>query len=204
MAALLAEGLGLGLSTGLACLGACVPVLAPYLLAEERAWRRDLRILVEFLLGRLAAYLLFAVAVGMAGSALGAPPAWLSGASLLACGVLLLCYAFVRTMPRLDLCARVAGNPAFKAAPFLLGFLAGISPCPPFIAGLARLMTIDSVLGCAAYFAAFFVGTTVYVLPVLLALPLKALERLRRAAVIAAGLCGLWFTALGLSSLLRG
>ncbi|MBI5622154.1 MAG: sulfite exporter TauE/SafE family protein [Elusimicrobia bacterium] len=204
MTALLLEGLGLGLSTGAYCAAACVPVLAPYLLAEEKGFTRDLLVVGKFLLGRLAAYLLFAIAAGLAGSALGPLPAWLSGASLLACGALLLGYSLVRGLPGLDLCARLSGNPAFKGAPFLLGFLVGVNPCPPFVAGLARLLTVGSVAGCAAYFTAFFVGTTVYVLPVLLAVPLKAAERLRSAAGMAAGLCGLWFCGLGLSRLLRG
>lgn len=201
MTALLAEGLGLGLSTGLYCVGACVPVLVPYLLAEERGWERDLVLLGKFLLGRLAAYLLFAVVVGAAGASLGAPPPWLSGASLLACGLLLLAYAFTRSLPRLDLCATVSRSPALRQAPFLLGFLVGANPCPPFVAGLARLLTVGSVAGCVAYFSAFFVGTTAYVLPVLLAVPLKAVERLKSAAAIAAGLSGLWFIGLGLARL---
>ena len=60
MTALLAEGFGLGLSTGLYCLGACAPLFVPYLLAEGGGWRPQLRALVEFMAGRLAAYLLFA------------------------------------------------------------------------------------------------------------------------------------------------
>ncbi|MBI4677616.1 MAG: sulfite exporter TauE/SafE family protein [Elusimicrobia bacterium] len=200
---LIAEGLGLGLSTGLYCLGACAPVLVPYLLAEEPRFRRDLMVVGQFLLGRLAAYLLLAVVVGLAGARLTAMPGWVTGPALLVCGLVLLGYAFMRGAPRLDACARASASPAVRNIPLLMGFLVGINLCPPFMAGLVRLATIGSVAGCVAYFTAFFAGTTVYVLPVLLAAPLKSVERLRAAAAIACGLSGLWFAGLGLAKLLR-
>ena len=62
------EGFFLGLSTGLYCLGACAPVFVPYLLAEGSGGRFQARAVAEFMAGRLAAYLLFAVAVGALGA----------------------------------------------------------------------------------------------------------------------------------------
>lgn len=202
MTALLAEGLALGLSTGLACVGACLPAILPCMLAEEGRPSRAVGALLQFLAGRLAAYLLFAVTAGLAGANMSTLPPWFAGAALLASGLVLLGYSVVRAAPTLGPCARLAGSPAVRGTPLLLGFLAGINICPPFVAGLVRLLTIGSVAGCLAYFSAFFVGTTVYLLPVLLAVPLRQVERLKSGAAIAAGLSGLWFAGLGLARLL--
>jgi len=55
MPALFFEGALLGLSTGFYCLTACLPLLAPYLLAEGKAlWRENFKILMQFLGGRQA------------------------------------------------------------------------------------------------------------------------------------------------------
>ncbi|MBI5211694.1 MAG: sulfite exporter TauE/SafE family protein [Elusimicrobia bacterium] len=197
MKALFAEGLALGLSTGLYCLGACAPFLVPYLLAEETGWRRDLTVLGKFLIGRLAAYMLFAVVVGYLGARAATPPPWLTGVAFLLCGLALIGYAVARNAPRPGACGRLAA----PGMPLLMGFLAGINICPPFTAGLVRLLTLGSVGRCVVYFAAFYLGTTVYVAATLLLAPLKAVPRLRAAASIACGLSGLWFAAMGLAAL---
>ncbi|MCX5789809.1 MAG: sulfite exporter TauE/SafE family protein [Elusimicrobia bacterium] len=204
MTLLLGEGFALGLATGLYCLGACAPLLAPYLLCEsEGAFGRGARLLLEFMAGRLAAYLLFAAAA----SKLGARYPGLAGgrvvaAGLLLSGLLMVLYAVVRSAPRLSVCAPWADSAAVRRLPFAFGFLVGINVCPPFAAGLLRLVSLASPAKGMVYFAAFFVGTTVYMLPFLVAAPLSRGPRLRSAAALASGLAGLWFAGLGLYRLL--
>lgn len=202
MSALLAEGFALGLSTGLYCLGACAPLMAPYLLAEAPGMRKNLRLAAEFLAGRLAAYLLFAAAVGWAGERWsGAVPPRLLGAGLLLSGLGMLWYAVFRGAPRFGLCLPPAAARPLAAFPFALGFLVGINVCPPFAAGMLRIVSLGGSARAAAYFAAFFAGTTLYMLPFLAAAPLSRFKRLPDIAALASGLCGAWFALLGLSRL---
>lgn len=201
MMSLLAEGFSLGLATGLYCLGACGPLLVPYLLAEgEGGLRPNLRMLAEFLAGRLAAYLLFAAAVGFIGARRpGTVPAWVLGAGYLASGLLLCLYSLAKNAPRWNLCASLARSATLRRLPFALGFIVGLNVCPPFAAGLVRLLELADPARGAAYFAAFFAGTTLYVLPLSAAAPLARFERLRAVASLASGLAGLWFMGLGVS-----
>jgi sulfite exporter TauE/SafE len=55
------DGFILGLSNGATCVAYCAPVLVPYLLGEGRSIRQNSVLTVQFLLGRLLGYLLFAV-----------------------------------------------------------------------------------------------------------------------------------------------
>lgn len=201
MTALLAEGFGLGLSTGFYCLGACAPLLIPYLLAEERGWLSQARIVAEFLAGRLAAYLVFALAVGVLSARLGAAPPWAVGTGLVLSGSLMLAYAAVKNAPVPSLCGPLSRSAVLRRFPLLLGFAVGINLCPPFVAGLVRLAALRDVPAGMLYFAAFFAGTALYTLPVVAAAPFSRIARLRDIACVASALAGLWFVGLGVARL---
>ena len=62
-------------------------------------------------------------------------------------------------------------SPALSA--FALGVAAGLNVCPPFIAAAGRAAALG-VLGGAAYFALFFVGTSAWMLPLSLLPRLQA------------------------------
>ncbi len=203
MSALLLEGFALGLSTGLYCLGACAPLFVPYLLAEARqGLRPNALVILEFLAGRLAAYLLFAAGASLLGQKAGAVPGWLLGAGIFLSGVLLSLYAVARNAPHLSFCLPLSRALGAARLPFLFGFLVGINVCPPFTAGLVRLLALRDLPAGVLYFSAFFLGTTLYMLPMLATAPLSRVQRLRGVASIASALSGLWFMGLGLSKIL--
>ena len=165
--------------------------------------RRSAWMLAEFMMGRFAAYLVFAVAVTSFGArhpGFSSKP--MIAVGLLVSGLLMLVYSLMRNAPRLSFCAPLAGSAALRRLPLAFGFLVGINVCPPFAAGLLRLLSLGGPAAGAAYFTAFFAGTTVYMLPFLAAAPLARWERLRSVAALASGLAGLWFAALGAFRLL--
>lgn len=204
MSALFAEAFALGLSTGPYCLSSCAPLLVPYMLADGRGWKGSALLLAEFVLGRLAAYLLFGALAGALGSAFaGRLPPRLLSLALLVSGLLLLAALALKAAPKLPLCAWAMRSKSAQRLPFVLGFLVGINVCPPFAAGLVRVLELGGALRGLAYFAAFFAGTTLYLLPLFAVVPLGVHERLRNAGVLACGLSGLWFAGLGLLGLLR-
>ncbi len=61
------QGFFLGLASGTACLANCAPVFLPYLLGEGEKIPKNYILLGQFLGGRLAGYLLFALLAWAAG-----------------------------------------------------------------------------------------------------------------------------------------
>lgn len=188
----------LGLSSGTSCLASCAPFLMPILAVnggEKRSRRAGLVAL--FLLGRLAAY----VAVGFLAGGVGALAAgylapgvdhlllrvgWaLGGVVLLAGGLAGL------KGPRV--CGFLATRENHPLSALTLGLAAGLNLCPPFIAAASRAAVLGS-MGGALYFALFFLGTSLWMLPFgLLPTFRKHAEELRAVARITMVLLGAYF-----------
>ncbi|MFA6092578.1 MAG: sulfite exporter TauE/SafE family protein [Elusimicrobiota bacterium] len=203
----IAEGFVLGLSTGPYCLTSCAPLFFPYMLADGReGWKAHVLFFCELLAGRLAAYLLFGLLAGTAGAFFPAArsPKIMSGA-LLCSGALLLCVPAFKVFPSgpARLCGWALRSRAVRRMPFALGFLAGINLCPPFAAGLVRVLELGGAWAGAGYFTAFFLGTSLYLLPLLVSFPLAAHQRVKDIGLILCCLMGLWFCGLGLAGLLK-
>ncbi len=215
------EGFGLGIATGPYCFTACAPLLVPYLMAEGRqVWKGNFLLLLEFMAGRLAAYLLIGAMAGLVGTRFsGQLPQGLLSAAILVSGVLMLLVAAMKLMPRqnsgenraarfwsaapLALCHWASGSRWVRRIPFVLGFVVGVNLCPPFVAGLMRVLQQGHPGWGAAYFAAFFVGTSLYLLPVMALVPVVFQKRASFVGSLACALTGLWFTVLGAAGLLR-
>lgn len=164
----------LGLASGPACVASCGPVLIPSLLAERTGLHVHARYLSLFLATRLVGYLLFAVVAWELGAlvSLQAPtrPLIFAVINLLLAGVLLryaysVGKAYNRPLERRELVTigtavkhRISGAAA-------IGFLTGISLCPPFVAAGVRAAESASLASAILFFAFFFLGTSVWFLP---------------------------------------
>lgn len=203
MPALFSEGFLLGLSTGFYCLASCLPLLAPYLLAEGKAaWKFNFYIFLQFLGGRFAAYMLFALLASLAGKAgRYALPPWLLPASMAGCGLLMSFLAVSRVSAKGGPCfLKKDFNPWFRRLPLALGFVTGINICPPFAAGFIRLLELADVAKGFAYFGGFFGATSLFISPVLLGTPWLG-RRANEIGRLTLLIAGLWYLALGLSGL---
>jgi hypothetical protein len=169
------EALALGLASGPACIASCGPVLVPSMLAEHSGVRLNARYLAMFLSTRLLGYLLFALIAWQAGS-VALPPASRStvfGTVHLLLAVVLVFYARSVgrtgceagcTQPKLvTIGAGGHGVPAAAA----LGLFSGISLCPPFVAAGVRAAELASASAALLFFATFFVGTSIWFIPLL-------------------------------------
>jgi len=202
--ALFSEGFLLGLSTGFYCLAACLPLLAPYLLAEGKAaWKFNFAIFLQFLGGRFAAYMLFALLASLAGKAgRYALPAQLLPACMAACGLLMVFLAAARVSAGGAPCLLKKDlSPWFKRLPLALGFVTGINVCPPFAAGFIRLLEMADIPKGFAYFGGFFGATSLFIAPVLLGTPWLG-RRANEIGRLTLLLAGLWYSFLGLKGLL--
>ena len=168
------EAVVLGLASGPACVASCGPVLVPTLLAERAGWRGNSLYLGTFLSLRFVGYMLFAAiaaAIGQLASFSVSTRALVFGIVHLLLAVALFTYA--RTAGRV--CGRQCAAPQLvnigveprRAMPnaALLGLLTGVSLCPPFVAAGVRAAQLGSLIGAVVFFAAFFVGTSLWFVP---------------------------------------
>lgn len=201
---LIAEGFSTGLATGFFCLTACAPFLLPYFIAEGgAAWGKNALIILQFFLGRLAAYVIFSVSASLAGALMRpAIPSWVPALAMTATALLMLVYAAYHSFPKKSLCLYAAPLARSSRVPFAIGFLMGINVCPPFVAALFRLFALGNVAQGLLYFLAFFVATSCYILPVIFATPWLGSARLKNIGRMALLITGTWYAVIGIRGLL--
>ncbi len=184
-----AEALVLGVSSGPACLASCGPVLVPILTADNRGVRGTGVALAAFLSGRLGGYLLFAGVVWLAGRSLtlvSRTHGLVFGLADLSMAVFLAVYAWglgrTTNAACRGACTATRNRVVRGAAPVLLGLVSGISLCPPFLAAGVRAAQGSGLVAALAFFACFFVGTSIWFVP---SLGLGLLRRWAAVAVVA-------------------
>lgn len=196
------EGVLLGLSTGIFCLVSCAPALVPFILGEDRKLRGTAGALAGIALGRFVAYLLVGALVGVAASALQGPIlTTVSAIAMIGLAVVLTTFSFRNSAVPSCICA-LKRMPA-GVMPVAVGFLTGISPCPPFLLAISRAAALGSVISGIELFAGFFAGTSVYLL---LFLPLGwagRWEEVRTVGRIAAVIAGIFYLIMGIAALVR-
>ena len=159
----LAGGFFQGVSSGAACAGMCGCMLLPLILGRRGTLGSNVFVLALFSLGRLAAYLMFGTLAGMLGATLSTQPwyVYLQPAGHAVAAVLIL--RWLAAQSHCDRFAHAGG--AASHVPLILGFMSGVRLCGPVVGALAEAATAGSVLQGIAFFAAFFLGTTLYLLP---------------------------------------
>ena len=168
------QGFLLGMANGTVCLAYCSPVLIPFFLGEGNGVRRNFILIGQFLAGRLIGYLLFAVLAWGLGSWIlgkGANRELMLGIVNLFLAVLLIFYGLGKSKPDCAahwmmkiIPARLISSPITFSV--LLGFLTGLNLCPPFLAALGGALGMESLSSSLLLFATFFLGTTLFFLPV--------------------------------------
>jgi hypothetical protein len=202
----------LGFSSGLMCLAACGPVLLPWLAAEGAGLRGTGARLGQFLAGRLAGYLGFAIAAWALGLALPLPAganAALFGVVHLALATALIRYALSTLRPRPEACPgglsatrrRVLAGRFRALGPAALGFLTGLNLCPPFRVAGVRAAQRHSLPGALEFFLLFFAGTLVWFLPFMGVSAVRRFTGLRVVARFTTALVAAYYGYLGLVTL---
>jgi len=179
-----AEALLLGISSGPACLASCGPVLLPALAAERKAPGGTGMLLVQFLAGRLAGYLGFAMIAWLAGFSLASRPEariLVLGVANIGLAVLLAAYAFALPRSAAATCGRICARYR-HLAPAAIGLITGVNLCPPFVAAGVRAAEHATLAGALAFFFLFFLGTSVWFAP---SVSLGLLRRFEAVSVVA-------------------
>lgn len=162
----IAEGFVLGLSTGISCLATCGPVYTPYLMQYDRNLVKNLVVICELSAGRFLAYVVVGAAAGLFGKHIdfdGKEQIMTTGYILFS--VFLLITVF-RTHHRDHHCyIDRAKKSAILDRPFVLGILTGVNICPPFLLALTKAFEGAGPVAGMILFSTFFVGTTLFLLP---------------------------------------
>ena len=167
------EGLLLGLSTGSFCAISCAPAAIPFIFSEKiDGWKENAGLVGMLLLGRLIAY----IGVGFLVGALGGYAVRyldpeiqrrLLAASNTLIGALMIATGLMHNLPGLKFCRKFRSIYRPSWGSFLYGAFTGLSICPPFFMAASRVFGKGDGLSGMLYFAMFFVGTSVYFLPLL-------------------------------------
>jgi sulfite exporter TauE/SafE len=205
MTGIIIEGFLLGLSAGVYCVGSCMVFFMPYLVVEGRQNIFDnLKKISSFMLGRLIAYIIFAVVAGLIGTAYGNIfTARFSNICLVAASSFMIVYSLTRNSRSSGFCALFVERASLMRVPFFLGMLTGLNPCPPFLVGTARLWTLHDISGGVVLFIAFFMGTSIYMIPLVFVPFISKSERIKRIAIMVALISGVWFLFMGIAGLMR-
>jgi sulfite exporter TauE/SafE len=175
-AGLVTEAFLLGISSGPVCLASCSPILVPVLAAEQKSPGGTGALLAQFLAGRLAGYLGFACVAWLLGLSLRLDPrgrTLVFGLADLGLAILLAGYGLaMRAKPEApceQTCpaarARLFADRYRSFAPVILGFVSGLTLCPPFVAAGVRAAESGGLAHALLFFFWFFLGTSIWFAP---------------------------------------
>jgi sulfite exporter TauE/SafE len=111
-------------------------------------------------------------------------------------GVMMIVYAMVQSFPHIGFCRAV--SPRVRSGWYLalVGFLAGINLCPPFLLAVTTVMDVGGTLRGVLFFLVFFLATSVYLLPLFFAGLVSRFSSVRFAGRVSGVLAGLYFLYL--------
>jgi hypothetical protein len=204
------EAFILGLSNSATCMAYCAPMFVPYLLGEGKGILRNSVLTVQFLLGRLVGYFLFAVlAWGINRSILQGvnKPDLIMGPAYIVFSLLLIFYGFFKTRTS---CAATRMNGLRHrlttiwpgSLPLIAGFVTGLSFCPPFLLAFTGAVEKTTILQSMFFFFAFFLGTSIFFIPTPFIGIFRGFSTLRIIGKMAAGLIGVYYLYSGIMMLI--
>jgi sulfite exporter TauE/SafE len=198
------QGFFLGLANGTTCLAFCAPVLIPFLLNEGNNIPQNLVTLLKFLGGRLWGYLLFGLLAWAMGGLLlgtGSYQTVVIGAAYVGLSVLLLVAVLRKKASTSSACALEEAQARLNRWPALLpvgmGLLAGLKVCPPLMLAFTDAASTGTLGGSLSLFLMFFLGTSIYFLPMSLLGAFTRLPDLRLVGKFAAVIVALYYLFSG-------
>lgn len=194
------QGFLLGVANGTSCLALCAPVLIPFLLSEGDNVGHNLATLCKFLGGRLLGYLLFGLLAWAVGGLLleaGGSQGLLIGGTYIGLSLLLLVAVFRKKRPAGGACALSQAQTRFRRWPALIpvgmGLLAGLKVCPPLLLAFTDAASSGTLGASLLLFATFFLGTSLYFLPLPLLGAFARMPDLRIVGRFAAVIVALYY-----------
>jgi sulfite exporter TauE/SafE len=207
------DGFILGMSNGVVCIATCAPVLIPYLIGEGKGVAANYWVTGQFLFGRLLGYLLFAVIAWAINIAVLQEPVVRSliiGIAYVLFSGLLIFYGFFKKTD--DSCKAVCNKNRYKRLlslwpamlPAVLGFITGLSFCPPFLLAFTGAAEQTSLIMSLFFFFSFFLGTSVLFILAPFAGAFRRFSVLQIVGKMASGIMGIYYLYSGSIMLIEG
>ena len=197
----------LGLSSGSACLATCGMVMFPYLMADSAGVRKIVIDLSLFMFTRFVIYFLMATLAWYFGQALFSNPVVrniVPGILYIVFAVLLVWYSIDKSRKK-DCPAKIVKTVSnHKLVPILLGIVNSLGFCPALFLILTKSATQGTLFQSYLSFLAFFIGSSVWFLPLPLAGKIRKKEVLQNIGILATGLAGIIFMIKGITNLIGG
>jgi hypothetical protein len=201
------EAFILGLSSGSACLVTCGMVMFPYLLAGSAGVKRIATDISLFLFARLLIYFILATLAWYFGQAIFS----FSVVRNIVPGILYIVFASMLVWYSISKNA----NPECPAKimktvnnkrliPIFLGIVNSLGFCPALLIILTKGATQSTITNSYIAFLAFFIGSSVWFLPLPLAGRIRKKEILKKIGILATGLAGIIFMIKGITNLIGG
>ncbi|MBL7078118.1 sulfite exporter TauE/SafE family protein [Candidatus Shapirobacteria bacterium] len=184
-----------GLSVGVYCLGLCLPVFLPILFSQKRSGKKSFYLVLQFSAGRLIGYFLFGLTFGYLGQKIQSQLIHtIISLVNLWMGITLILFG----LGQID--KKFCSLKIFQKIkwPLLLGFLTGVNVCPPLMASLTHVFSLRSAINSLFYFLAFFVGTSIYLIPATLFGVFTKFPLIQKMGRLAGIIAGFYFVARNL------
>lgn len=197
----------LGISSGSACLATCGMVMFPYLMADSADVKRIAVDLSLFLIARLIIYTIMATLAWHFGQAVFKNPFvrnLVPGLLYIIFAVMLVWYSISKS--RNPTCpAKIVKTVTNKRlVPIVLGLTNSLGFCPALFIILTKGATEGTLVQSYLAFLGFFVGSSLWFLPLPLAGRIRKKEVLKNIGILATGLAGIIFLIKGLTNLIGG
>jgi sulfite exporter TauE/SafE len=197
----------LGLSSGSACLATCGMVMFPYLMAGSSGVRRITTDLSVFLITRLVAYFILATLAWYFGQAFFSDPLirnLVPGILYIVFAVMLVWYSIDKSRNPVCPAKIVKTVNNRRLVPLFLGIVNSFGFCPALFIIMTKSATQGTIVQSYLAFLAFFVGSSLWFLPLPLAGKVKKKEVLSTIGLMATGLAGIIFMIKGITNLIGG
>ncbi len=200
------EAFLLGLSTGIVCITYCGPVVIPYLLSESKSVRQNIPDILLFLGARLVAYIIIGILANLLGFLFFQTQSFKAifvGSGYIVLSVFLIIYVFYRfrhpcpSKSRNKLVRKYGDHWSF-IIPVIGGLVTGLNICPPFLLAITQAAAESSMYNSVLFFVLFFLGTSVYFVPLPFIGLLHRQQVLKVIGKFAAGLVGVIYLYKGI------
>jgi hypothetical protein len=201
------DSLILGLSSGSACLATCGMVMFPYLMAGSAGVKRIAFDLSLFLLTRLVIYFILATLAWYFGQAIFSNPVVrniVPGILYIVFAIMLVWYSISKNRNPNCPAEIVKTVNNHRLVPILLGIVNSLGFCPALFIILTKGATQGTLVRSYIAFLAFFIGSSLWFLPLPLAGKIRKKEVLTNIGILATGLAGIIFMIKGLTNLIGG
>jgi hypothetical protein len=197
----------LGLSSGSACIATCGIVMFPYLMSGGAGTRRIAADLSIFLLTRCFVYFLLANLSWFFGRQFLNNPVVrniIPGILYIVFSVLLVWYSINESRNPSCPAKLISTVNNRRLIPLFLGLINSLGFCPAIFLMLTNSATKATIGQSYLAFLAFFIGSSLWFLPLPLAGKFKRREAIKKIGILATGLAGIIFMIKGLTNIIGG